>query len=257
MEEKLQNPIDSKQVDSFHVVESAPVPPTDTTVFHKNISEQGIFMRATNTVPTDVPDSALDKFRLYVNGTDIRFYVYDTVNGVWRTIGGGGGSGSVTTYNATLSNVSNTIALLPFLSFTVPANDMADGDVIECVFTVNYSNDVGVTNIVLQLDFGGSVATITNTLSSGTTGTPLAHFFKFVMQRVGSQLWYWQPSNDPYEQYAGFEVVGVWGGATANILAPDFTISNTVQFLIQLDPSTASIGLSFEPQKAKIYKIGA
>lgn len=85
MEKEIINSISTKQ-DTFHAVEADPVPTKDVPVFHQNLSEQGVFLRATDTVPTDVPSDPLDKFRLYVNGTTSWLYIYDTINAVWRTV---------------------------------------------------------------------------------------------------------------------------------------------------------------------------
>lgn len=45
-----------------------------------------MWLRATSTVPTGIPRHPLDKQRLYVNGTTVRLYVYDSVNASWRIV---------------------------------------------------------------------------------------------------------------------------------------------------------------------------
>ena len=179
MEKEIINSISTKQ-DTFHAVEAEPVPTKDVPVFHQNLSEQGVFLRATDTVPTDVPSDPLDKFRLYVNGTDIRFYVYDTVNGAWRNVTGGSSNIWQDMGSATADGTSPTLNLTFTTSYTyvriyvdVLGHDQSgstnDG------YSLTFNNETGTRYCQATMQDGGASAftalnneiRLTNSLCNG------------------------------------------------------------------------------------------
>ena len=63
--------------------------PTREATDITNLFENEMWLRATSTVPTGIPRHPLDKQRLYVNGSTIRLYVYDSMNATWKVAGDG------------------------------------------------------------------------------------------------------------------------------------------------------------------------
>lgn len=76
--EKLQTTQDNNS--------SAPIKETTDIT---NLFENEMWLRATSTIPTGLPRHPLDKQRLYVNGSTVRLYVYDTMNATWKVAGDG------------------------------------------------------------------------------------------------------------------------------------------------------------------------
>ena len=50
-----------------------------------NLFDDVHFLMTTSTVPTDTPTRAIDKFRLYKNGSVVRLYIWDIINSTWQS----------------------------------------------------------------------------------------------------------------------------------------------------------------------------
>jgi hypothetical protein len=103
-------------------------------------------------------------------------------------------AGAVKTYAPTLQDAGPSDGSeVTIISFTVPANDMADGDIIEVFMSAKFKNNQGSTaGWQLDLDWGsGSDVTLVSTTSDWSNSATERNQTLAIctMQRVGADLW--------------------------------------------------------------------
>ena len=96
----------------------------------------------------------------------------------------------ITAYAVTLANVANTTSETSSMSFTVPADAMADGDVIWLRGTALVKNNSGSASTLLAKVHWGSVSANVNT--GGTLaddGTEAKWMVGVMLMRAGNDIW--------------------------------------------------------------------
>lgn len=162
-------------------------------------------------------------------------------------------------YAATVTNVVSTTAQTTAISFVVPANDMATGDVILIEVAVKLKNSKGSAGTVTQdLFWGASSITLASAISWANNATERTYLFKYGMQRVGADLWVWSAgggwSASPFSMPFAVDLTASAGNA-AVIVAPTFTSDQTVALKITLSASDANF--YYKPQSATVQKLAA
>lgn len=181
--------------------------------------------------------------------------------GAGLTISGTTITGPVAPYTVTRADVANTAAQTTTLSFSVPANDMADGDVLEITTSVLIKNNKGTNGTVAWDWFWG--ATTVNLFAAVTwtnNATESKYMLAFRLQRVGADLWmFGEPglTGDARDLYSrpGYDLSNGAPGHATVMSAPSFTTTQTVALKLTL--SAADVNFYFKPQAARVHKFGA
>lgn len=150
---------------------------------------------------------------------------------------------NVITYTPTIANVDTTTSETTFCSFSVPANDMEDGDMIEVVVVADTLQNTGVSQAAsIDLAWGA------------TEGDLIAHSGINTNAQVGIRPWrFWLlRSGSDIEAAASLEVnlaTDIWEPVHGMTLAsPTFTSTQTVALKMTLGASSASF--YYRPQAA-------
>ena len=170
---------------------------------------------------------------------------------------------SIKGYAVTRADVANTTAETTTLSFTVPANEMADGDVITVHAAVLTKNDKGTAGTgTFKVKWGATtVLTGIGVATWNDNAAEMKRFIELRMQRVGNDLWVFGTGNvgdgttfdtDPlgFQRVGNMVVTNIAESAT-----PDFTSSAAVVLTLTL--SAADATFYFKPQAARAHKFGA
>ena len=159
------------------------------------------------------------------------------------------GAAKYTSYTPTLLPVSNNTETAA-LAFSLPADSMADGDVIDIFLAALYKNNKGSGgNITFKLNVGAGAQVTIN--SGATTASDVATEYKSTVfarfMRVGSSVWV--PNRGGGYPFSGNpfgtnnEIIGVSTPA-------DFTNANTVSLKVTLDATHANF--YYTPQSAHV-----
>lgn len=159
-------------------------------------------------------------------------------------------------YDATLTNVTDSTQTTT-LSFTAPANEMADGDVIVISIAALVKNNKGTDGTATwDLAWGGVSATLVESDCS-TTATTWSNnanerkkLFWFWVQRIGADLW----AGKGGSQALGSNVTGGAGDCAAVLSAPTFSSNQTVALKLTLSATDATF--YFKPQAARVIRYG-
>lgn len=218
----------------FHTVEQPPnYVPDKTFLFHDNLTESGIFLRATTSVPTDIPVNPLDKLRLYVSGTTtstVALYIYDTLNGQWRTPASSASGGWEKLGETTLSIDSGNITVdnLPQRK-NIRVNVCILGATSNMSYWVDFNSDYGATRSY------GTRAAIDDGADSIVDGdTQMLISNVDVTYPVFSTIDIMQPSTAYPKMITSHSVIGS-GGSTATRRHLNFaTWNNTTDAITQI-----------------------
>lgn len=160
-------------------------------------------------------------------------------------------------YTATLADITNTVTQTTFLSFTVGANEMADGDVLEIMFTVLLKNNRGgVSSMEVDAFWGATNVRSTDGAAGfawSNNATERKWMLRYTMVRVGSDLWIFGPQTGTaisLDQINGLNPTTYSGAVT---MTPTFTSSATVA--LKGTFSNADASTYWKLQSAKIRKI--
>lgn len=167
-----------------------------------------------------------------------------------------GGGSLVRGYAATLSDVVNTTTETTVLSFTVPANDWADGDDIEVtVFSLEKNNKGSSGTVTAKVNVGsGAQVTIDEGLFTMVDGASEKQYERgFWLRRVGSTVYMGSVVGSAGFSSAryGFCVSGTngaYGSSTPSSFTSDVVVS------LKLTLSAAHVTFYYKPQKARIRK---
>lgn len=167
---------------------------------------------------------------------------------------------SVAVYVATLADVSNTASETTILSFTIPANAMADGDTIEIQqvnLEKNNKGTAGTAAVKINAGAGGQV-----TLAAATTYSDSATEYRtsrrIWLQRVGTSIEVLS-QNAPTAQAGAAEKAPEWWAApekTVNLGVSTPTNFTSV-FVVSLKVTLSAAHASFyvKPQAAKVVHV--
>ncbi len=164
-------------------------------------------------------------------------------------------------YTATLANVLNSAANTVTASFSVPANLMADGDVIQIQIAALLKNNKGSPGSPQWQVLWGSTASVQVTVGTAwaNSATEFRVFASFMLQRVGADVWVYSPGGGTTATGADnmpLMMPWVWGttagGQQESILisAPTFNSAQTVSIKLQLDAADSTY--YFKPQSALV-----
>lgn len=164
---------------------------------------------------------------------------------------------SLKAYTVTPSTVANTNAAdQTILSFTVPGNDMADGDVIEIVAPFLAKNNKGTNGtVVIKMFWGASSITIGGD-SWTNSATEQKVMGRFSMTRVGADLWVRSYNvavitSDDYDYTLGN--VTADGSNLVVVAAPTFSSDQTIA--VKITFSAADALFYWKTQSARAYKV--
>lgn len=213
----------------FAQVKDADLIFTDVATNNSSAANHG-FLKKLSTVATE-----------YMNGA-----------GNWVTI-----PAPTVIYPPTLTSIINTAALTTFLSWSVPANAMLDGDTIEVIFAVLLKNNKGTAGTMeISLDWGGTAITVTDGAGGFAWSNNAAErkwMFRITMQRVVNDLWVYGPQSTaaiPMDQPNGTNPTVTPGGAVS--MTPTFSSLATVALKGTL--SAADATFYWKPQTAKVRR---
>jgi hypothetical protein len=174
----------------------------------------------------------------------------------WQTVAAGD-----TTYAMTIQDAENTNAVRNLVSFTVPANTIANGEIVRIDIYYESYNMSGIQyNFTTSTVIGGSILTSNvASIAGGTNGRyGIAHFF-FIRQ--GTQLGTISSLiNDPYraQEFANPTMfagggLNVYDTRNFSYLSPNFTTSLT--FAVTGQWSTGNASAYVRVLNARAYKL--
>ena len=146
-------------------------------------------------------------------------------------------------YTATLADVANTTSETTVLSFVVPGNAMADGDVIQVWWSwLGKNNAFSPLTVTVKTNVGAGaqVTVASGSWSSSATEVKKATLLCYIM-RVGSTTWI--AANPTYDILT--KVTNIGESTPTN-----FTGDNTVSVKVTLDGADATAYL--KPQSAMV-----
>lgn len=170
------------------------------------------------------------------------------------------GYGPATPYAATLANVENTVTETTILSFTVPANDWANGDTIFIFMASLNKNNKGSSGVpVVRVNVGaGGQVQIFNSTYGNNAAEYKAIGFACALTRVGSDVWISEPAMGMTPVVASVTEGPFAQGITTvpGISTPtNFTGSNVVSVKATLDAAHATYYI--KPQAARVWRQAA
>lgn len=152
-----------------------------------------------------------------------------------------------TTYPITVADAENTTSLVTVLSFVIPANGLADGEIIELDWMFEVNNQTGNTpGLTTQVYLNGVTANVaTDTLSTFSTRN---RYYKMFIIRRGSNLFVPRVNTGGTNDYLPTSTGNIWSSssnAMANLsqyttLSPTFTNSNTFSISMQWNIANAA-----------------
>ncbi len=173
----------------------------------------------------------------------------DGTDAAWAAPGG-----ATVGYTATLADVANTTTETTMIQFTVPANKMADGDMIQIWFHALLKNNKGSAGTVtLSVDWGATSSANFATANQNDNATEREVIKSVVMIRSGTDLIFTDQSAADKGPYLLFGY-GSWTYAdfTVKATSVDFTVNSTVAIRAKLSAAHATFYL--KPQTASCIK---
>jgi hypothetical protein len=165
-------------------------------------------------------------------------------------------SSTITPYTATLADVLNTATETAFLSFTVGANVMNDGDVIEITMAALIKNNKGSNGTATLKAYWGSANVTLHTPTWFNIATEFIRVVKFIFMRVGTELWSMSTLGASGENIWSYDTaLAPENTSYPRITGVDFTISQTVA--VKLTFSAADALFYCKPQVARVIQIKA
>ena len=153
------------------------------------------------------------------------------------------------TYTATLAQVLNTVSETLILSFDIPANNMADGDLIEIVMSNLEKNNKGTDGtITAKVNVGaGAQVTITSTASFQNGATEYTNERMIRLQRMGAAVVVLADGLGGFTSNLVSAPVNSYGSSTP----ANFTALQTVSLKVTLSAADATFYI--KPQSASVF----
>ncbi len=173
----------------------------------------------------------------------------DGTDAAWAAPGG-----ATVGYTATLADVANTATETTMISFTVPANKMADGDMIQIWFHGLLKNNKGTAGTVtLSVDWGATSSANFTAVNQNDNAAEREFIKSVVMIRSGTDLIFTDQSAADKGPYVLFGY-GSWTYAdfTVKATSVDFTVNSTVAVRVALSAAHATFYI--KPQTASVIK---
>jgi hypothetical protein len=152
------------------------------------------------------------------------------------------------TYALTLLDAANTTSKVVVASMSMPANEMADQNVLRFWLAIKTKNYVsGATSPTIKFEWGASTVTLPSN-AWGNAGVENLNIVEFVAMRVGSDLWV-RSNTSSLATIVPLDVTGLYDGGTTNangkftsvISAPTFTSTQTVGVSVQFPTADVNI----------------
>jgi hypothetical protein len=163
----------------------------------------------------------------------------------------------VKAYAPTLLNVTST-GETDVLSWTVGANEMADGDVLYIDLAIQLRNSSGgAITPTIKFKWGATSATLGSGAWSNVAATR-THLFHFRVQRVGNDLWLLDPSSSAQTglESLNYDLTAA-SAVTAQVMTtPTFSSSQTVKLTVTLASYNATTNF-WNTLAARIHKIAS
>lgn len=168
--------------------------------------------------------------------------------------------GTVTGYAVTSADVSNTTTPTNAIAFTVPANAMADGDVIVIHVAVLAKNNKGTDGTVTyKLVWGATSITFEDVRTWTNNATEKKALLEFRLMRVGSALWVFGILSGTMALTAIpiAKASGTLPAADENVQSGTPTFSSSATVALEITLSAADATFYFKPQAARAHRFAA
>ncbi len=169
----------------------------------------------------------------YLAGDQTYKAAVTSVNGATGAVVIGAGD---TTYTVTTADAENSTTAINVLSFTVPANTWADGEIIYLQYTMQTFNNSGVSRQLTHLQsLNGSTIGLSYNSTVNTNSTIFYLQNILIYQRLGSTLSFIPQSADG--NYLLRQQSGLWNGtgATPSTVAATFSSNITIALNLKWD----------------------
>jgi hypothetical protein len=156
-------------------------------------------------------------------------------------------------YAMTVADVANTTTETTTASFTMPANEMSDGDVLLWILTVKAKNNKGSTGGIEYKWHWGATSVSAGTESYTDDATERNWILGFLMGRVGADFWVLRriTFDSLYDVFsAGY--LALTTNTNVVTMTPTFSSSATVALKITLDAASASF--YWKTQSARVIR---
>lgn len=158
------------------------------------------------------------------------------------------GNALIASYTATLADVANTTTETAIITFTVPANAWADGELIRILFTYLAKNNKGTTGFpVLKGYVGAGAGVVFGSSNFDNDANEYALMGEINLQRVGADVYIKGPTLMMFTEGATWSNQPTLAVQAAHILTANakstpanFTANNTVAIKATLDAANAT-----------------
>lgn len=158
-------------------------------------------------------------------------------------------------YNTTLSSISNSTTPTLIASWTVPANELATGNMIDFPCLVDVFNNTGSSqNVTFTAYYGGTTVDLGSTLSFSSSATHGIVFARLHMARVSSTLYVRFTGTNPDD--VNF-TTNAWAASTNTVnMAPTFSADATVGLRVTLGTASPNLSATMSAGRAVHYPQG-
>jgi hypothetical protein len=167
-------------------------------------------------------------------------------------------------YAVTKADAVNTVAETDVITFTVPANKWADGDIVVLEGWFLHKNNRGGTTAFNQKIYVGGVSVSPPNATWAFPDLAVEQTVPFGMrfQRVGSAVWMRKNMSGTavvQEVLDGDFADGSWGGWAAGTFVMTWTPTFTADIIVKVSVTMANAHAStyLKPQACRAWKIGA
>ena len=188
----------------------------------------------------------------------------DGTDAAWAAAGGGGATKK---YTATLANVLNTTTETVIISWTIGADEWADGEVLYLNYSMLAKNNAGDQFEAFKVYFGSEnfQVNMLNGTAPYTSGNANEKRWMYAHQfmRVGSEIWGFCGGPPPYENtdWEDFNMVGqvardngARGGHWVSVVASSSDFTSSLACSIKVTLTAADATFYVKPQTCSIIK---
>lgn len=240
-------------MESGYLTGTAPLNSSNSTMVHLS-ALAGLNVVGNSTLASSITIGTIPMIFPATGGSQNQALTITSTSGSTLTLGWAN-VGAVTGYTATSTSVANSTAEGIVLSFTVPANDMADGHKIDVVAAVLFKYaSAGTPALSWRWSWGGSQLSTQTGYAPTNAGVERSWLLKWTMMRVGSDLWIQNSTSItrlPETALASQDLEAV-----SNVLilsGSSFTASEVVALKIAL-PDTANVNSYWKTQRATVIR---
>ena len=163
-------------------------------------------------------------------------------------------------YAATVADVSNSTTKTAIISFTVGANEMANGDILFIEIPALWKQNTGVARVATwEFAWGATVVNPDVAETWSNSATERLHTLIVKCQRVGSDLWIRKVVFPLSNAATNLPEFGLWSAdfpvtvTSQASITPTFTSSQVVE--VRMTFNAADTTFYIKPQSYNVYKI--